>query len=119
MRLQPALLLFFVGLTGCQTIPLGKISDDQVVTGEFPAVWIGQINYAYKDFLKAGYDPNCFKVALGGYEERRTIEIYPPVFREIVDGVEVHHMGAGSPCGQGMNYHFDATGQFIRKTYNR
>jgi hypothetical protein len=108
-----------MGMMGCQAIPLGKISDDQVVTGEFPAVWIGQINYAYKDFLKAGYDRNCFIVKLVDGDGKRTISIFATDHIERVDGKTIIHFGGVTPCGRGANYHFDASGKFIRKTYNR
>jgi len=103
----------------CAHAQFQKPPSGEEFNGKFPAIWMEQMTFAYKNLLEEGDDPSCFYVETYQREDRYYIDFLPRI-TEISDGDEVRFVPTGGEdCGTGVSYEFDSSGQFLRRIYQR
>jgi len=107
-------------VSGCANNPLTAPQEGELIEGQFPANWIGQINFAYNEFEKTNQDMSCFIVKMYEREGEFYISFITATKIEVdKDGNVPMYFGYNDPCGQGIKFEFDGSGQFVRKIYSR
>lgn len=92
---------------------------DRPLQAEFPAAWMDQLTFAYKDFRRLVKDPSCFNLRTYREIDSYIVDFVPAVGVKVDgDRIEIPIAGATS-CGRGMRYEFDETGNFIRSVGRR
>ena len=106
-------------ISACSHSSLSDIPDGVIVSAEFPLVWMSQLEYASKDFMKTKPDVSCYTVEFIDEDGMYYISFSPQSdFKDDGDSISVTQ-GGSSECGRGVSYEFSKNGDFTRRFYQR
>lgn len=124
--LQPKLFIccVLVLMAGCARLEVEAPQTDSVdkehirFQGKFPGSWIEQLMFAHNDFQTTGQDSACFTVYLIRRGSEFELSFQPDPEIEII-GDRTRTTTGRNSCGYGVNYRFDSSGRFIKRSYER
>jgi hypothetical protein len=101
--------------------PTPSVMPEIGYDADFSANYMPMLQIAYEDFRAVRRDISCFNVMMRKTETETLIMFTPPLdFGDGENGTLTIPVSPGqSPCGRGIEYHFDSQGSLVRRVNQR
>lgn len=101
--------------------PTPSVMPEIAYDADFSASYMPMLQTAYEDFRAVRRDISCFNVMMRKTETETLIMFTPPLdFGDGETGTLTIPVSPGqSPCGRGVEYHFDSQGDLVKRVIQR